>query len=131
MSSPDLIQKLRRLRNLQRQFFGSHNRDLLGQIRPLEQELLPTLEKLHKSKKADKAIPPALLQVALQMMQHQQAWIAAKTHMLRLASIDADAEAQERAEDKASELERKCKTLELQTDKAIADFLSPPLPGLS
>lgn len=134
MSTPDLIQRLRNLRNLQRQFFGSKQRALLEQIRPLEQTLLIDLERLSKATKRSKeakAIPPEIVQAALQMLQHQQAWISAKNHLLRLASIDADAEAQERAEEKAAQLESKCKSLEKQTDEAIAAYLSPSLPGLS
>lgn len=134
MRSDPTIEDLRRLRVMQKDFFKTHRRELLEQIRPLEASLLPRLEGLAKSRLIE---PDAreLYKIGLSMVQHQQAWITARN---RLASLERQREASspeslrnyDNARKKADQLERSCKALERQTDDAIEHYLSPSLPGV-
>ena len=129
MTDP-ILEDLRTLRRLQKQFFASKERDLLEQIRPLETSLLPRLEGL--TRRPSRIVSLEALEVyrsGLKMIQHQQAWITAKNRAKSLERTDATIETLDAARKKTSELETGAKGFEKALDEQIAHYLSPKLPG--
>lgn len=125
-----IVEDLRSLRSLQKQFFTSKNRDLLEKIRPLEHSLLPRLEGL--TGRPSRLVSLEALEVyrvGLKMIQHQQAWITAKNRAKSLENTDATPAQLDAARRKASELETSAKDFERLLDQQIGHYLSPRLPG--
>jgi hypothetical protein len=129
MTDP-ILEDLRTLRRLQKQFFASKERDLLEQIRPLETSLLPRLEGL--TRRPSHIVSLEALEVyrsGLKMIQYQQAWITAKNRAKSLEKLNMTSDTLEAARKKTSELEASAKDCERTLDQQIARYLSPKLPG--
>jgi hypothetical protein len=128
MSDP-VVEEVRKLRTLQKQFFASKNRDLLDQIRPMETALLRKLEKAEKAPHKHSIALGTVYSAALKMLQHQRAWLTAKDTVAKMVATGRGETAIEGARSKARTLENDAKTWERATDEQIAHYLSPKLPG--
>jgi len=123
---PSIVDLIRRVRTLQRQYFGSRSAAVLDALRPLEAELRAEVT----SYKATDPEVWHLMETAASMLTYQKAWMEAVAFE-RSIPASATTESREKAAAKVRRLEATCRSLEKKTDAALDRLERPQLPGLS
>ena len=124
MTQKNLIEAIAKMRSLQRSFFATRNKEILGYLRPLEVAVLARLQE--NSESSDPTVWD-LFEKCKALLINQAAWVVAKSHA---AKLPEGSEARSKADQKATLLEGTCRKLERAVDKALDQLQRPTLPGL-
>lgn len=129
MTQQEWIERIRKLRSLQRSFFATRKREILGELRPLEES---TLNLLLRSTASESPEAWELLEVCKSMLINQSGWMQAKAYASQAHALISSAteDQKKKADQKVILLEGTCKSLERRLDKILDNLERPRLPGL-